>query len=55
MKLDFEGEEDDIVKRLEMGNINMPLEQLLDYRCTESLWFKRSISIWEYDGYYRFI
>ena len=29
MKLDFEGEEDDIVKRLEMGNINMPLNSSL--------------------------
>ena len=29
MKLDFEGEEDDIIKRLEMGNINMPLNSSL--------------------------
>lgn len=29
MKLDFEGEEDDIVKRLEMGNINMPVNSSL--------------------------
>ena len=29
MKLDFEGEEDDIVKRLEMGNINLPLNSSL--------------------------
>ena len=29
MKLDFDGEEDDIVKRLEMGNINMPVNSSL--------------------------
>ena len=29
MKLEFEGEEDDIVKRLEMGNINLPLNSSL--------------------------
>ena len=52
MKLDFEGEEDDIIKRLEMGNINMPLQQFSNHGCAESFWFKGSIPIWKHYRYH---
>ena len=57
IKLEYDpspGGEDSILKKLEVGNVSMPLNSSLNSWCTEFIWSKSPIAIWKNDSYRRY-
>ncbi len=51
MKLGYTGGEDEIIKKIEAGNVSLPLTGSLITGKSNIIWTKNPIAIWSFDGY----
>ena len=50
LKLEHTGTEDQILQKIEAGNVQMPLGKLPYSRASESIWSQNRIQIWAYQA-----
>jgi hypothetical protein len=54
MNLEYTGDEDEIIKRIEAGNVSLAIEWFAYYRRLQPFWCKNRNAVWPVNGYYPF-